>query len=523
MSRPKPQWLIAVFSLLSIPFIFNSCQGGLLGSKGFASKSACVAQNGKVSKLPIESTNIFAGQKVKLRNDLENSDVRSKATGDLSLSAGERLSLIADNQCLRLQTSNPPVISQQLLVSGQMIEALDRQAYEWVLPQAYTDRELEQLANQEPCVIGLSWNRSYKLQTSQAPPLTFDDPSKIYQTHLQSIRAESAYDLFYRNGGMPQTGNPIVVAVIDSGVDYQHPDLAGNIFAHSLGVGIDITSLGGQVNYYPSDISSIGHGTHVAGLIGAIANNTTGVMGAMPYRVKIMPIRLFRLDANGDLSTTSQFFYNALQYAYLNKAHVANLSIGSITAGPATDSVAFAGVREAVEKNMVVITVIGNADGGANGQEVNGTTLSSIPGQYSNQAGVIGVGSFDVQSGAKSFFSHYSTTFVEISAPGADQGSTGIFSTLPVAMSSYGRLAGTSQAGPLVSAAAALAVGLVHSKTGVYPTAAEVERLVVQSASPSSQLASFFKNGNRLDLVNLAQKINSEYGSGSVLASASCQ
>jgi subtilisin family serine protease len=154
--------------------------------------------------------------------------------------------------------------------------------------------------------------------------------------------------------------------------------------------------------------------------------------------------------------------------------------------------------------------VIGNANSG-NGVNIDGVNNSSIPGQFSTTAGVIGVGSFDASTGNKSFFSNYSTTYAEIGAPGAESGTTGLVSTIPTAIGSYGRLAGTSQAAPLVSAAAGLTIGLIRNAYGVSPTPAEVERLLTASAVKSSQLTSYFKDGNRLDLLSLVQKINADY------------
>ncbi len=75
-----------------------------------------------------------------------------------------------------------------------------------------------------------------------------------------------------------------------------------------------------------------------------------------------------------------------------------------------------AAVSEAVAAGSFVTVVMGNADGGSSGQMIDGSTLSSIPGQYSILNGVIGVGSFDASTGNKSLFSHYSTTYAEIGA-----------------------------------------------------------------------------------------------------------
>jgi subtilisin family serine protease len=531
------RWILPFIGAVILPFAFNACQGGLLSGKGFSSSSSslsCKVYNGKTEKMvfnPSAKPSAFVSKKVRLRDDSapNAANVHAKASGELAIDAGSHLGVIMDNACLqaRRDLSNT-VISKAIADSGQVSATLDHQAYEWVLPQAYSDLQIEQMADSEECVLGISWNRAYKVQAA------FSDSNMFNQDYLNYTRAFDSYDYFYNAGGGmdPQNGNPVIVAVADTGVDLTHPDLIGNLWTHSKGVGIDITTLGSaNVNYQPTDISSIGHGTHVAGMIGAVSNNGVGIIGAMPYRVKIMPIRLFVSDAAGNLSTTSQYFYNAMRFAYMNGASVINLSLGSITAGPASDSLALSGVQEAVNAGSTVVVVIGNADSGQNGQEVNGTTLSSIPGQFATIPGVIGVGSIDTLSGGKSFFSHYSTTYAEIAAPGAQQNTIGVYSTLPTTLSSYGRLAGTSQAAPQVSAAAALTIGIIRDAMGIAPSPAEVERLILASAVKDPNLVTYFKDGNRLDYVNLVQTINSNYpqtssgayGAGLGISSLGCQ
>jgi subtilisin family serine protease len=516
--RPNFRFAWPFIALLSIPFIYNSCQGGLLGAKGFSSKSSQLKckvglEKGVVTKLELpgdRQPSAFETQKVRLREDLNSNSPQAKASGPVQVDAGSRLSVILNNRCLQEKQSelvNYPITSKAISKS-LMIPDLDRQAYEWVLDEPSTDDAIESQAGSEPCVVGISWNKEYSIQA-----LALNDTGLLYQTHLGAIKAQEAYDLFYNGtGGMNMTGPSVNVAVIDTGVDWQHPDIQNNMWAHTNGMGIDITTLNTTlVDYNPFDVSSIGHGTHVAGIIAAVSNNNRGVAGTMPYRGKIMAIKIFRVGTNNALSTTSEYFYNGVKFAYLNGAHVINLSLGSISSGAATDSVAASAVEEAVQNGAVVTTVIGNADGGANGRLIDGTNYSSIPGQYATRPGVIGVGSFDSVNGEKSYFSHYSPVFVEISAPGAEQGSTGIYSTLPRALSSYGRLAGTSQAGPIVSAAAGLTIGIIREAYGVSPTPTEVERLLTESAVKSPNLNTYFKDGNKLDLKSLIAKINADY------------
>lgn len=518
MKRPTFRFAWPFIALLSIPFVYNSCQGGLLGTKGFSSSGQTASckvglEKGVVTKLELpgdRQPSAFSTSKVRLREDLPAGSPQSKASGPVQVDAGSRLSVIINNRCLQENMNdlaNHP-LTNKAIETGAIIPELDRQSYEWVLDQASTDDAIEAQAEQEPCVVGVSWNKEYQIQA-----MALNDSGIFYQTHLGAIKAQDSYDLFYNSGGgMETTGTSVITAVIDTGVDWAHPDIQANMWAHTNGMGIDITTVGTSlVDYNPYDVSTIGHGTHVAGLIAAVSNNNVGIVGTMPFRGKIMAIKIFKLNTNGTISTTSQYFYNGVKFAYLNGAHVINLSLGSITTGAATDATAASAVEEAVQNGAVVTTVIGNADSGGNGREIDGTNYSSVPGQYSTRPGVIGVGSIDSTSGQKSYFSHYSTTYAEISAPGAEQGSTGIYSTLPRALSSYGRLAGTSQAGPLVSAAAALTIGLIRDAYGVSPTPTEVERLILASAQKETTLNTFFKDGNKLNLLNLVAKINADY------------
>lgn len=504
--------------LLTIPFVYNSCQGGLLGAKGFQSASSvsCKAglENGVVKKLEFDNSappDAFVASKVQLR-DSSNSG-QQKASAPVTVKAGEDLAILIDNSCLQQDKDaiEHTVLSKAALAGGSMIGDLDRQVYQWILDRDYTDLEIEEQANKEACVLGISWNRKYEMQA------VFSDPGYSQQSYLTTIRALEGYDRFYGNGtagGMKLSGQAVIVAVIDSGVDADHPDLKSNMWAHTNGVVVDITTVctGCTTDYNATDASDIGHGTHVAGMVAAVANNGAGIVGAMPYRAKIMGIKVFKRDATtGALSTNSQYFYNAVRYAYLNGANVINLSLGSVGAGAASDTMAETAINEAIARGTFVTVVIGNADNGQNGRVIDGANYSSIPGQYASKPGVIGVGSFDVSSGDKSYFSHYSTTYAEIGAPGAISGSNGLYSTKPRSLNSYGTLAGTSQAAPLVSAAAALTIGLIRESYGVAPTPAEVERLLEAGAIKSPQLASYFKDGNRLDFATLAAKINADY------------
>ena len=383
------------------------------------------------------------------------------------------------------------------------VAELIRQAYSFELNQDYLESDLNELVNSDPCVVGVSWNNHYEAQS-----VSFSDSSSAMQTHLDSINAMDAYSSVYgsdlSNAGTRTSS--VRVAVIDSGVDWQHPDLQSNFWNHSQGWGVDATTIdSGTVNFNPFDVSTNGHGTHIAGLIGAVSNNVIGIVGTMPFNAKIMAIKIFKLDSSNQLYTNSTHLYNGMQFAILNKADVINMSL--MATGTGYDSVISSALDDALGSGITVITAMGNGNPGA---QVDGSSLRVVPAVYSTLSGVMAVGSYDLNSNQRSDFSHYSTTYAEISAPGSESGA-GLYSTLPTSMGSYGKLAGTSQSTGIVSGAAALAVGMIKKAYGMAPSPTEVERLITGSAYKNSNLSAYFKDGNQLDLLALVNKVHADY------------
>ncbi len=238
------------------------------------------------------------------------------------------------------------------------------------------------------------------------------------------------------------TGEGITVAVIDTGVQLNHADLAHSIWVNAdeiPGDGIDNDRNGfvDDVNGWdfidrdnsPSDGN--GHGTHVAGIIAA-ANNSVGGTG-VAYASSILPIRV--LDDNGSGSTNG--VAQGIRYAVDNGAQVINLSLG----GGDSQSV-YSALRYAEQNNVLVVAASGNESAGVPGHPAShSATLSNVlsVGAYSS-AGRIASFSNDVGgSGA-----------VQIDAPGQS-----IFSTY--IGNRYTSLSGTSMAAPFVSGVAALA------------------------------------------------------------------
>lgn len=174
-----------------------------------------------------------------------------------------------------------------------------------------------------------------------SPPtaLGADDPLQERQWHLAHVGATEAWEV--------TRGAGIVVAVIDSGVDGAHPDLAGQLVA-----GRDFVEPGSP----PDDPN--GHGTLVAGVIAALAGNGTGGAGVAP-NTRIMPIRV--LDAEG--TGRPEDVADGIRWAADNGAHIINMSLteapGAVDLGLITSEVEQA-IREADERGVLVVGAAGN-------------------------------------------------------------------------------------------------------------------------------------------------------------------
>lgn len=504
---------VFLLGLLSVPFLFNSCQGGFKAQSSLSSNlspTSCkvTLEKGQVIKLNHSyktQPEIFKDSKLLLDNYNSKQSLQKSGGQDI-VSAGSSLTAIYDNLCLKEASETKFKVLWDLISPNGDVEPvaeLIRQAYTINLDRGYEVTELQALTDSDPCVVGVSWNSDYEAQA-------FNDPENYQQGHFNSIKANQAFDLAFGQD-MSQAaskGSSVKVAVIDSGVDWQHPDLQGNFWVHSQGWGVDATTINsGLVNYNPFDISSNGHGTHIAGLIGAVSNNSLGIVGTLPFNAKIMAIKIFKLNSSNELVTNSTHLYNGLQFAILNGAEIMNLSL--MATGSSYDAVLDTAITDALQRGITVVAAMGN---GSPGKLVDGTSFSVVPAIFSTRNGVMAVGSYDSMTDQKSDFSHFSPTYAEVSAPGAEQGiSQGVFSTLPTGKGSYGRLAGTSQSTAIVSGAAALSVSLIKKAYGATPSPYEVERLVVESSKKNASLSSYFKDGNQLDLQALVNKIHTDY------------
>ncbi len=249
-----------------------------------------------------------------------------------------------------------------------------------------------------------------------------DDPYYSQLWGIQKISMPQAWDI--------STGSEsIVVGVIDSGIDINHPDLLGRTIG-----GRDFV----RNDSIPDD--ELGHGTHVAGTIGAIGNNGVGVVG-VNWNVKMMPLKICIATgqpAPRNSSCSLSYVAEAIRTGLQNGAKVFNMSLGGESVcTPQLQSI----IDTATVQGAVIVTAAGNSNSDANG---------FTPANCQN---VITVGASDT-SDARSIWnlstnqaSNYGSV-VEIAAPGS-----GIVSTVP---GGYDQKNGTSMAAPHVAGAVAL-------------------------------------------------------------------
>jgi len=295
------------------------------------------------------------------------------------------------------------------------------------------------------------------------------------QWALAKIGAQSAWDI--------TTGqDTVVIGVIDTGIDYLHPDLKNKIFINKGETGLDANgndkryngidddgdgfvddymgwdfvnrygfpydSTGGDYLNWdndPMDEHSLSHGTAVAGVIGAETNNTIGVAGIAP-RVKILNCRAFDPRGNGEESDVA----SAILYAVKMGVKVINMSFGDSSFSFVLRDV----IRYAYEKNIVLVGSSGN----------DGNDVEHYPSGYSE---VISVGNSTSDDYVSSSSCYGST--LDLVAPGTD-----ILSTHR--NNSYGSLSGTSFSAPYVSGTA----GLILSKGNF--TNEEVKQILKSTA-----------------------------------------
>ena len=307
------------------------------------------------------------------------------------------------------------------------------------LPPGLTVGEAIEIYRQNPNVESVQPNFIYRLST------TPDDPRFGELYGMQRIGAPAAWTT--------TTGSDsVVVAIIDTGINYNHEDLAANVWVNpgeTPGNGVD-----DDANGYVDDLHGIdtvfldsdpaddhSHGSHCAGTIGGVGNNGKGVAG-VNWNVRLMAVKTHDGVAG---ASTSVRVITAYQYVTMMKNRGVNIRATSNSYGGAPEA---AGYDQALKD---AIDAAGRADilnvFAAGNDDFNNDLTPTYPGSY-NSPSILAVAASD-QTDAKASFSSYGATTVDVAAPGV-----GILST--VLGQGYGAKSGTSMATPHSAGAAAL-------------------------------------------------------------------
>ncbi|MEO6502558.1 MAG: S8 family peptidase [Jatrophihabitantaceae bacterium] len=344
------------------------------------------------------------------------------------------------------------------------------------------------------------------------PSVAYAEPNWI-QTH-----AATSTDPYYTNGSLwgmygPSTtpanaygsnaaaawaagitgSSSVYVGIIDEGIQYTHPDLAGQV-GNPLETanGVDDDGNGYVDDVYGWDFDGNNnsiydggtkgtlddHGTHVSGTIGAKANNGAGVVG-VNWNVKLISGKF--LGRNGGTTANA---IKAIDYFNDLKARGVNIvATNNSWGGGGFSQALMDAIGRADTAGILFIAAAGN--GGSDGVGDNNDTTPHYPSTYSNP-NIIAVAAI-TNTGARASFSNYGASTVDIGAPGA-----AIWST--TAANTYESYNGTSMATPHVTGAAAL-----YASTHPGATAAAIKNALLSSAVPTASMAGVTTTGGRLD------------------------
>jgi subtilisin family serine protease len=318
----------------------------------------------------------------------------------------------------------------------------------------------EELSRQPEVQYAEPW---FIYPVNDAALFTPNDTGFAKQWNMTQIRADSAWTL-------TQGDTSVVIGIIDTGVQWDHPDLAANIWINQGengpdGIGGDKRTNGidddgnGKIDDYhgwdfgsadynvfaednnPTPTrSSHGHGTHVAGIASAVTNNVTGVAG-VGFNCRIMPVKASADNDTRGAGSTPYIIagFEGIIYAADNGADIINLSWG----GPGFSSIEQDVIDYATAKGSLVVAAAGNT----------GTTAEpQYPASYDK---VISVAATQKGSDVKASYSSYGE-FVDLSAPGGDTftAANQIYSTYYP--NTYAYITGTSMATPMAAGAAAI-------------------------------------------------------------------
>lgn len=354
------------------------------------------------------------------------------------------------------------------------------------LPAGESPQEAAARLNLEPAIEFAEPNFLIKQDqlSSSNGAVTPDDPRFSEQWALDNRGQNGGQfgsDIGVSSAWQISTGaQSTVIAVIDSGIDFTHPDLINNQWTNSaVGTGEDVHGWD-----YITDSGTVkdeqGHGTAIAGIISAQGNNGSGISGVM-WRASLMSLRVLDGSGTGDIASAIE----AIDYAAGHGAQIINLSWG--TSG---NSVAFKhAIERAIRRNVVVVCSAGN-----DGKDIDAAAYYPASFGSKNLISVAATDNFDQLAS----WSNWSARQVTIAAPG-----TNILTTQKGG--GYWTVTGTSASAPLVSGVA----GLIKTAQPSLSTAG-VWKAITASARQSASLTGRVSSGG---VINASRSLNMSQGS----------
>lgn len=316
------------------------------------------------------------------------------------------------------------------------------------------------------------------------------------------------------------TGDGVIVAVLDTGINIRHQEFCNEAMTNSVDQTVDLNGCTKLVSPYdaiddatPGLFNSFlmpvdgadyedpdgfpedkdGHGTHVAGIIGAKVNGL-GMSGSA-YGVTIMPIRVLAPYYDGGVLKSTGFtshIIEGINYAVANGADIINMSLGG-ELGTDQDQLMRVAIDNATVAGVLVVAAAGN-------ESKNFDTARVMPAYYENVLSVASV----TQDGASSSFTNFGESldvaaFGGQSAGGSCISEESVYSAYQGAVTQYASLCGTSMAAPFVSGLAAIIKSYYENEKNVTLSPAEIRRLIQVSAQRDSDKKTLTKGYGIID------------------------